>query len=425
MADVNFFDHFEMPWAQNGEVEAIQDNQYKQGWAYIGAVPPSVEQFNKVQQLSDEKTAWLFAQVKKLAEQGGYALTATMVDALTTGIAASMQAGVGVIGTDTGAANAYVVNFAPAITQLKDGMALWFKVKTANTGASTLNVNGLGARAIVGLGHTALQGGELVVNGKALVVWKADTNSWVLFACTGGATQLPSGSYGVTPALFDDSRRLCTTQFLQRNGVRFSPQTRYYGGTAELALSNTDIGAKISFNANADQRAKLPPTAGLPIGSTIFVSRGGNYLATISTDDGTAKIDGQAGSLLVSIELRSGEEVALTWTGAVWLCSGTYSFRISQFGSSLSATGWKRVGDILIQWGHVDSGSATTGTITFPIAFPTACRSVVAHDYGATASDVSNVRLAPPTKTSVGWVGQTFQAQPSVPGVWTWQAIGD
>lgn len=303
MADVNFFDHFEMPWAQNGEVEAIQDNQYKQGWAYIGAVPPSVEQFNKVQQLSDEKTAWLFAQVKKLAEQGGYALTATMVDALTTGIAASMQAGVGVIGTDTGAANAYVVNFAPAITQLKDGMALWFKVKTANTGASTLNVNGLGARAIVGPAHTALQGGELVANGKALVVWRADANSWALAVSTGEAQQVP-----------------------------------------------------------------------------------------VATKSGHAIQLGQ-------------------FTGA---------------NQSIGTTGFQKLpGGMILQYGSVTSGGATSGTITFPVAFPTACRIVVAHDYGAGANDVSNVRIAPPTQTGASWVGQTFQAQPSDPGTWAWLALGN
>lgn len=194
MAAMDFFSQFETLWAQTGQVEAIEDNQYKAGWAYIGATPPSVEQFNKVQQLSDQKAAWLFAQIKELAEQGGYELTADMVDALTKGIAASMQSGAGVVGVDTGVANAYVVNYTPAIVQLKDGMALWFKVKTANTGVSTLNVNGLGARPILGMAHTPLQGGEMVGSGKALVVWKAESNSWVLVGCSGGAQQVAIGT---------------------------------------------------------------------------------------------------------------------------------------------------------------------------------------------------------------------------------------
>lgn len=88
MADVNFFDDFERVWGTNGQVEPIDQNQYEQGWAFIGATPPSVEQFNKVQQVSDQKAAWLFAQVKELADKGGFSLAAGITDALVRGIAA-------------------------------------------------------------------------------------------------------------------------------------------------------------------------------------------------------------------------------------------------------------------------------------------------------------------------------------------------
>jgi len=49
---------------------------------------------------------------------------------------------------DTGAANAYVVDLDPALDQLIVGMPIRFKAANTNTGASTLNVNGLGAKAI-------------------------------------------------------------------------------------------------------------------------------------------------------------------------------------------------------------------------------------------------------------------------------------
>ncbi|MGO4151518.1 hypothetical protein [Cupriavidus sp. YAF13] len=91
---------------------------------------------------------------------------------------------------DTGTANAYAVSYSPPITTLTDGMVLWFKAKTANNGASTLNVNGLGAQPMVGGAHSALQGGEIVAGGKAQVVWRADISSFVLLECTGGALQV-------------------------------------------------------------------------------------------------------------------------------------------------------------------------------------------------------------------------------------------
>ncbi|MCP3017561.1 hypothetical protein [Cupriavidus basilensis] len=99
-----------------------------------------------------------------------------------------------ITGVDTGAANAYAVSYTPAITALTDGMVLWFKAKTANTGASTLNVNGLGAQPLIGGAHSALQGGEIVASGKAMVVWRADISAFVLLECTGAALQVGAGT---------------------------------------------------------------------------------------------------------------------------------------------------------------------------------------------------------------------------------------
>lgn len=71
MANVDFFTAFSYKWAQDGAVDATQDNQYKQGWAYIGAVPPTVEQFNKVGQISDEKSNYLFGQMNSVFGAAG------------------------------------------------------------------------------------------------------------------------------------------------------------------------------------------------------------------------------------------------------------------------------------------------------------------------------------------------------------------
>lgn len=83
MADPTFFELFKATWAQNGLTEGITDLQYKTGWAYIGSVPPSVEQFNKVQQTTDERLAWLYQQLEGLAAVTGRPLVATSTDALS------------------------------------------------------------------------------------------------------------------------------------------------------------------------------------------------------------------------------------------------------------------------------------------------------------------------------------------------------
>jgi hypothetical protein len=92
---------------------------------------------------------------------------------------------------DTGTANTYVCAFTPAITSRIEGQVLKFKVKTANTGASTLN-DGVGVVALVGGAQTALQGGELVANGDAWVQWNTSVGggSYILLFCTGAAEQV-------------------------------------------------------------------------------------------------------------------------------------------------------------------------------------------------------------------------------------------
>lgn len=49
---------------------------------------------------------------------------------------------------DSGANDAYAITLTPALASYITGQVLWFKANTANTGAATLNVDGLGAKAI-------------------------------------------------------------------------------------------------------------------------------------------------------------------------------------------------------------------------------------------------------------------------------------
>lgn len=83
MADTNFFELFTVTWAQSGIAEGISDVQYKTGWAYIGSLPPTVEQFNKVQQLTDEKLGWVYRQLAAVAVLTGRPLSAAGDDTIS------------------------------------------------------------------------------------------------------------------------------------------------------------------------------------------------------------------------------------------------------------------------------------------------------------------------------------------------------
>lgn len=72
---------------------------------------------------------------------------------------------------DTGAADAYVATPSPAITAYAAGQMFRFKAANANTGAATINVNGLGAKTIKKDVSTDLEANDITVNEVITVVY--------------------------------------------------------------------------------------------------------------------------------------------------------------------------------------------------------------------------------------------------------------
>lgn len=61
----------------------------------------------------------------------------------------------------TGSVNAYAITLSPALAVYDAGVCVAVKINVANTGASTLNVNGLGAKAILDSKGNAMTAGKL------------------------------------------------------------------------------------------------------------------------------------------------------------------------------------------------------------------------------------------------------------------------
>lgn len=77
--------------------------------------------------------------------------------------------------TSTGASNAYVLTYVGAPDALRKGEIYRFWANHTNTGAATLNINGLGAKAIVEPDGTAALAGQ-IVNGNTVAVEYDGTN---------------------------------------------------------------------------------------------------------------------------------------------------------------------------------------------------------------------------------------------------------
>lgn len=79
-------------------------------------------------------------------------------------IAGAIQDSSWIYAVDSVGTDSYAVTIAPAITALTAGLRLLVKVATANTGACTLNVNGLGAVAIKKLRDQDPETGDIEAN---------------------------------------------------------------------------------------------------------------------------------------------------------------------------------------------------------------------------------------------------------------------
>lgn len=91
-------------------------------------------------------------------------------------------AGVNTVG---GTADAITITTAQTYASLATGLVVAFKAGSANTGAATVNVDSLGAKAIRRQGDTALEASDILANGRYWLVYDASYNSaagaWILF----------------------------------------------------------------------------------------------------------------------------------------------------------------------------------------------------------------------------------------------------
>ena len=105
-------------------------------------------------------------------------------------------------GVTTGSANTYAVTLNPVPSAYTEGMGVEIKVNVSNTGASTINVNSLGAKSILNSKGAALTAGKLTLN--SIVTLRYNGTNFILQgeSATGTATasDLISGKTADTDA---------------------------------------------------------------------------------------------------------------------------------------------------------------------------------------------------------------------------------
>ena len=106
-------------------------------------------------------------------------------------------------------------SLTPALVAYAAGQRFEFVSAGANTGAVTININGLGAKSITKLGTTALAAGDIPSGALVQIVYDGTRFQLTNLAAQTVAT-LDAGVTTTTQALYDNSTKIATTAYADR-----------------------------------------------------------------------------------------------------------------------------------------------------------------------------------------------------------------
>lgn len=163
-------------------------------------------------------------------------------------------------GVATGSANAYIVTLSPALSAYQEGVSLRLKINVANTGASTVNANGLGAKTIKKQNGNAVTSGNLKAGLVYTLVY--DGTSFILqgeggeYGTAIAPDVLVGKTIGTENGLVDGSIRkrdgahLALSTSVNSTSLRLLVPDGYYDGVDDMVYVNdTDFIASNIRNA--------------------------------------------------------------------------------------------------------------------------------------------------------------------------------
>lgn len=233
-------------------------------------------------------------------------------------------------GTSTGSSSNYSVTPSPALTAYTDGQTVAFIANHQNTGATTLNISSLGAKAVKKIdGTTALSSADITSGMLVNVIYVASSDHFRILN-TAGTLPITAGGTGSTTAggavsnigaqpvdaQLTDVAGLTPTDnnFIVGNGSNFVTES---GATAR-----TSMGAAAS-GSNGDITA-MTANASMTAGSAMTIRTTGAQVLNLGTD-ATNKVIFEAGtSPGTAIKPSADATYALGTTSAAWNGVVTY-----------------------------------------------------------------------------------------------------
>jgi hypothetical protein len=239
-----------------------------------------------------------------------------------------------------------------------------------------------------------------------------------------GSAQLQYAKvHGTTAPLFDNSKLLATTEFVQRALNNYS-SFQSISASRNFALS--DVGALLWFNSGGSYSLNLPSPAAMGVTGASFTVFCTSVGGTI-TSSGGATIQDQSGGSATSYAMKMGQSAKFVATSSTqWtVLEATSSLgKNADFAALTTDNGYQKLpGGMILQWGVTGPIAAGAGTtVAYPIIFPNLSLQAFAQAngvapsicYAATVSKLNKSQLAIYNPTST--TGQAIS--------YSWFALG-
>ena len=271
---------------------------------------------------------------------------------------------------DTGSANAYVVTLSGVSTTYSAGLRIQFKAGNANTTASTLNVNGGGAKNITYQDATAIASGTIAANSIVDVMY--DGTQFLLMndpaGATGGDVVGPSSATDNAIVRFDGT----TGKLVQNSVVTIADSTGDVSGVGQLNATTVD-----ATNIEVTNIKAKDGTAAASIAdSTGVISITSNPVLSGGTANGVLYLNGSKVATSGSALVFDGTNLGVGVTPSAW--AGGYKAAQVVYGALANNGGaFTSVNQNCFydgsNWKYIINGNATqlstgNGTFQFNIA---------------------------------------------------------
>ncbi|WP_095096571.1 phage tail protein [Pseudomonas sp. Irchel 3A5] len=256
--------------------------------------------------------------------------------------------------------------------------------------------------------------------------WQLVTDGVIVLGATGltfqdvtqGYAPIDSPAFVGTPTAitrpqFDRTTKLATTEFVQRALGNYSSVTIY---SAAANLSAAQFGNLVLFNSSLPFTITLPPSLSGINGAVITFRNVGTAVVTV-VPAGADKIGAIATAPFGSIAVPAGSSLDVVLQGTSYFASGSATFPYTPMFASVNGdNGWSREAQGMYeQWGYGVSDANGNINVTFPMAWPNACRSLIAMHLGG---DIAPVIAVYGTLTKTGVQMRIKNLQGAVSANW-------